>query len=145
MASIRNCNLPEELLYHIDSNVWARQEADGTLRVGMTSYACALAGQLVAATPKKAGKDVEQKQSICTVESGKWVGPVKAPVSGTLVEINQAAIDNPALVNQSPYGEGWLAKIKPTRWEEEKASLVTGAEAIAQIESKMIADGFGGC
>ena len=85
MAIVRGCNLPDELFYHVDSNVWARRETDGTITVGMTSYACALAGQLVAATPKKAGKEIEQNKTLCTVESGKWVGPVKAPVSGELV------------------------------------------------------------
>lgn len=145
MANVRGCNLPDDLYYHVDSNVWARLEADGVITVGMTSCACSLAGQLVAATPKKVGKEVEQKQTICTVESGKWVGPVKAPVSGTLLAINEAAIDRPALVNEDPYGQGWLAKIQPSLWNAEKTSLVTGAEIAAAFEAKMNADGFGGC
>jgi glycine cleavage system H protein len=145
MAIVRGCNLPDDLFYHVDSNVWARLEADGAITVGMTSYACSLAGQLVAATPKKIGKDVEQKQTICTVESGKWVGPIKAPVSGKLIAINELAIDKPSLVNEDPYGNGWLAKIQPSRWEAEKASLVTGADIAAVFEAKMNADGFGGC
>ncbi len=145
MAIVRGCSLPDDLFYHVDSNVWARLEADGTITVGMTSYACSLAGQLVAATPKKIGKDVEQKQTICTVESGKWVGPIKAPVSGKLIAINEPAIDKPTLVNEDPYGHGWLAKIQPNRWDAEKASLVTGADIAAVFEAKMNADGFGGC
>ncbi len=145
MAIVRGCNLPDDLYYHVDSNVWARLEADGVVTVGMTSCACTLAGQLVAATPKKVGKAVEQKQTICTVESGKWVGPVKTPVSGQLVAINEAAIERPALVNEDPYGQGWLAKIQPSRWEAEQASLVTGAEIATAFEAKMNADGFGGC
>ena len=145
MAIVRGCNLPDDLFYHVETNVWARLEADGAISVGMTSYACSLAGQLVAATPKKIGKDVEQKQTICTVESGKWVGPVKAPVSGKLIAINEPAIDKPSLVNEDPYGQGWLAKIQPSRWDDEKASLVTGADVAAVFEAKMNADGFGGC
>lgn len=145
MAIVRGCNLPDDLFYHVDSNVWARLEADGAITVGMTSYACSLAGQLVAATPKKIGKDVEQKQTICTVESGKWVGPIKAPVSGKLIAINEPAIDKPTLVNEDPYGYGWLAKLQPSRWDAEKASLVTGADIAAVFEAKMNADGFGGC
>lgn len=145
MANVRGCNLPDELYYHVDSNVWARLEADGAITIGMTAYACSLAGQLVAATPKKVGKDVEQKQTICTVESGKWVGPVKTPVSGKLIAINEAAIDTPAQVNEAPYGQGWLARVMPSHWETEKASLVTGAEIATLFEAKMNADGFGGC
>ncbi len=145
MAIVRGCQLPDDLFYHVDSNVWARLESDGSIIVGMTAYACSLAGQLVAATPKKIGKEIEQKQTICTVESGKWVGPIKAPVSGQLIEINEPAIDKPTLINEDPYGRGWVAKIQPKRWDVEKASLVTGAEIAAVFEAKMNTDGFGGC
>lgn len=145
MAIVNGCNFPDDLFYHIEGNVWARLEADGTVTVGMTAFACALAGQLVAATPKKRGKEVEQMQTLCTVESGKWVGPVKAPVSGTLIEVNEAAIDKPPLVNEDPYGRGWLVKIQPNRWGVEKTGLTTGAEITPVFEAKMNADGFGGC
>ena len=145
MANVRGCNLPDDLYYQIDDNVWARIEADGVITLGMTSYACALAGQLVAATPKKIGKQVDQGKTICTVESGKWVGPVKAPVSGELIAINETVTDKPALVNEDPYGAGWMAKIKPIQWETEKQNLIHGAAIAAAFEAKMNADGFGGC
>ena len=61
MANVRGCNLPDDLFYHADSNVWARLEVDGAITVGMTSYACSLAGQLVAATPKKNGQNCRTK------------------------------------------------------------------------------------
>ena len=145
MANVRGCVLPDELYYHVESNVWARLEDDGSLTLGMTSYACALAGQLVAVTPKKAGRDIEQGKTVSTVESGKWVGPVKAPVGGELLAVNEAVSDTPRLVNEDPYGRGWMAKLKPKYWETEKDSLVTGI-AVAQVfEAKMHADGFGGC
>ena len=145
MASVRNCNLPDDLYFHVDGNVWARLEADGTITLGMTSYACALAGQLVAATPKKIGKQIEQNKTVFTVESGKWVGPVKAPVSGELIEINEAVSVKPGLVNEDPYGAGWMAKIKPADWESESGKLVSGAAIGPAFEGKMNADGFGGC
>ena len=53
MASVKNCNLPDELYYNVENNVWVRKEGDGTVTIGMTSYACALAGEVVAYTPKK--------------------------------------------------------------------------------------------
>ena len=145
MASVRGCILPDDLYYHIESNVWARLESDGNVTIGMTSYACALAGQLVAATPKKPGREIEQFKTVSTVESGKWVGPVKAPVGGELLAVNEAVSDKPTLVNEDPYGRGWMAKIKPHRWQTEVASLVTGAEVATLFEAKMHADGFGGC
>jgi len=145
MASVKNCNLPEDLHYNIENNVWARRDADGTVTVGMTAYACALAGEVVAYTPKKIGRSVEQNKSAATVESGKWVGPVKAPVSGEVVAINDAVSASPKSINADPYGNGWLVKIKPANWDAEVAGLVTGAAVAPGFEQKMAADGFAGC
>lgn len=145
MASVRGCFLPDDLYYHVESNVWARLEEDGSVTLGMTSYACALAGQLVAVTPKKPGREIEQFKTVSTVESGKWVGPVKAPVGGELLAINEALNDKPALVNEDPYGRGWMAKIRPSQWQTEKTSLITGPDISSVFEAKMQADGFGGC
>lgn len=145
MGAVRGCNIPEDLYYNVENNVWARREDDGTVTVGMTSYACSLAGQIVSYTPKKVGKDVKQDKSCATVESGKWVGPVKAPVAGEVTAINDAVSANPGLINQDPYGDGWLVKMKAGDWDGESGALVTGGGALSAFESKMEADGFGGC
>jgi len=145
MATVKGCNLPDDLYYNVENNVWARREADGTVLVGMTAYACALAGQIVSFTPKKAGKAIEQNKSVATVESGKWVGPVKAPVSGEVVAVNEELAGKPATINGDPYGAGWMVKMKPSKWDTESASLVTGAAALGAFEAKMTAEGFAGC
>ncbi len=145
MGAVRGCDIPEDLLYNIESNVWVRKEADGTATVGLTSYACSLAGQIVSYTPKKVGKSVKQDKSCATVESGKWVGPAKTPVGGEVVATNDAVTAKPGLINEDPYGEGWLVRIKPDDWDGESADLKTGGDALAAFESKMDADGFGGC
>lgn len=145
MASVRNCNLPQDLYYNVAGNVWARQEADGSVTVGMTAYACALTGEVVAFTPKKPGRAVEINKSVGTVESGKWVGPVKAPVSGELLAVNEAVVANPKAINADPYGAGWLVRLKPTGWQAEQASLVTGAAVAPAFEARMANDGFAGC
>ncbi|QKT04385.1 glycine cleavage system protein GcvH [Ectothiorhodospiraceae bacterium 2226] len=145
MGAVRGCNIPEDLMYNVENNVWVRKEGDGTVTVGMTSYACSLAGQIVSYTPKKVGKDVKKDKSCATVESGKWVGPVKAPVAGEVTAINDAVASKPGLINEDPYGDGWLVKMKPSDWDGESADLVTGSDALSAFESKMDADGFGGC
>jgi glycine cleavage system H protein len=145
MANVRGCELPDGLYYDVEDNVWARLEEDGALVIGMTSYACSLSGQIVAFTPKKVGKAVERKRSLSTVESGKWVGPVKAPVGGGIVAVNEALFDDPGVINADPYGAGWLLRIKPTDWEGERGALVSGMEIAAAFEAKMNEDGFGGC
>jgi len=145
MASVKNCNLPDDLYYNVENNVWARKEADGTVTIGMTAYACALAGEVVAYTPKKVGRSVELNKSAATIESGKWVGPVKTPVAGEVVAINDAVSANPKSINADPYGNGWLVKFRPANWDGDAASLVTGAAVTKAFEAKMAADGFAGC
>lgn len=145
MASVRGCALPEDLFYNVESNVWCRREADGSVTVGMTAYAVSLAGPIVAFTPKAVGRRVEQDRSVATVESGKWVGPVKAPVSGEVIAVNERLDTQPGLVNEDPYGAGWMVQMKPSDWDEEVSTLLTGASARAAFEAKMEAEGFGGC
>lgn len=145
MGVVRGCNIPEDLHYNIENNVWARREPDGTVTVGLTAYACSLAGEIVAYTPKKAGKAIDKDKSCATVESGKWVGPVKSPVAGEVVAVNEAVSAKPSLINKDPYGEGWIVKLKPSNWDEDSKGLKTGQEALAAFEAKMQADGFKGC
>jgi glycine cleavage system H protein len=145
MASVKNCNLPDDLYYNVENNVWARREADGTVTVGMTAYACALAGEIVAYTPKKVGRTVDLNKSLATVESGKWVGPVKAPVGGEVLAVNDALAGNAKGINADPYGGGWLIKLKPANWDADSAGLVTGSGVGPAFEAKMQADGFAGC
>ena len=144
MGAVRGCDIPEDLSYNVDNNVWARQEGD-VVTIGMTSYAAALAGQIVSYTPKKVGKAVKKDKSCSTVESGKWVGPAKSPIAGEVLEINDAVSSKPSLINEDPYGEGWLVKIKASDWAGESGDLVTGGDAAAAFESKMDSDGFDGC
>ncbi|MDH5300919.1 MAG: glycine cleavage system protein GcvH [Gammaproteobacteria bacterium] len=145
MGDVRGCKIPDDLSYSVDNNVWVRKEADGNVTVGMTSYAASLAGQIVSYTPKKVGKDVKKDKSCATVESGKWVGPAKSPVSGEVTAVNDAVSASPGTINADPYGAGWLVKIKPENWDGDSADLVTGAAALAAFEAKMNADGFAGC
>ena len=145
MATVRGCNLPDDLYYNVENNVWARKESDGTITVGMTSYACSLAGEIVSYTPKKVGKEIEKNKSVCTVESGKWVGPVKAPVTGEVVATNPDVAAKPGTINADPYGSGWLVKMKPSSWDGDSGALVTGGGVASAFEAKMNADGFGGC
>ncbi|MDA8390327.1 MAG: glycine cleavage system protein GcvH [Gammaproteobacteria bacterium] len=145
MGAVRGCNIPEDLSYNVDNNVWARREADGTVTIGLTAYACSLAGEIVAYTPKKAGKDIAKDKSCATVESGKWVGPVKTPVTGAITAVNDAVASKPGLINKDPYGEGWVVKMKPSDWDGESKTLKTGGDALKAFDTKMEAEGFKGC
>ena len=145
MALVRGCEIPDHLHYHVEHNVWVQMLPSGDIRIGMTSYACSLSGEIVAITPKKVGKHVKKDRSCATVESGKWVGPVKLPVAGEVVQINPMVGSDPGIINRDPYGEGWIAIIKPDDWAADCGELLTGDAALQALENKMDQDGFGGC
>src|SRR5579863_809963 len=116
MATVRGCNLPDELLYDVQNHIWFQELGDGSVKVGMTAVATAMAGKLVAFTPKAVGKDVKAGKSCATIESGKWVGPAKVASGGTVVQINEELVATPSIANGDPYGRGWLLVMKPDDW-----------------------------
>ena len=145
MATVKGCNLPDDLLYDVENHIWFKELGDGTVRVGMTAVATAMAGKLVAYTPKGVGKDVKAGKSCATVESGKWVGPAKVAAAGSVVAINEALAATPSIANADPYGEGWLIILKPEDWDSVKGGLVARTQIAGPYEAKMTADGFAGC
>lgn len=145
MPKVKGCNLPDELLYDVDNHIWFREMGDGTVKLGMTTVATALAGQLVAFTPKKAGKTIDAGKSCATVESGKWVGPAKSAAAGEVVQVNDTLIAKPSIANDDPYDAGWMIVLKPTDWASVKSNLTPGTAVAPKYEAKMAADGFAGC
>ena len=145
MAAVRGCEFPEDLLYDVENNIWYRENDDNSVTVGMTSVAAAMAGQIVAITPKRAGRKVTPGRSCATIESGKWVGPAKLLSGGQVIEVNAEISGSPGLANSSPYGDGWLLKVQVDDWESIKAQLTAGSQIAEPYEAKMQADGFDGC
>jgi glycine cleavage system H protein len=145
MPDVRGCPLPDDLLYDVDNHIWFKEVGDGTVKIGMTTVATAMAGQLVAFTPKKVGREVQAGKSCATVESGKWVGPAKSAAGGEVAAVNEALVAKPSLANEDPYGAGWMVIIKPADWAAVKPALVPGTAVAAPYEAKMAADGFAGC
>lgn len=119
---------------------WAKLEPDGRIRVGFTDLAQKLAGKIRFIRIKPRGISVDQGKDVATLETGKWVGPVESPVSGTVDEINGSLRTKPQILNQDPYGEGWVVVLKPSNLEELK-NLVHGESAIdwykKEIEKKV--------
>jgi glycine cleavage system H protein len=145
MSNVRGCNLPDDLYYLIDKHVWAKPMGGGVVRVGITSVAGKLSGGKLAAITVKAkniGTEVMQKKSIATVESSKFVGPVPAPITGVLQKANEKLVTDPNLAVSDPYGEGWVAEMQTSDWDNEVGALVTGANGIAAYQAKLEADGI---
>ena len=144
MTTDSGCNLPEDLFYLIDKHVWAKPVEGGLVRVGMTTVAAKLSGGKLAAITvktKNIGQEVKQGKSLATVESSKFVGPVPAPVTGVLLRANDKLAADPNIAVADPYGEGWIAEMQPTDWENEKGALATGADGLAKYQAKLDADG----
>ena len=144
MPTVRGCHLPDDLLYDVANHIWFTETGDGTVRLGMTSVATAMAGNLVAFTPKKVGRSVKAGRSCATVESGKWVGPAKSAAGGEVVEVNEALVEEPSLANQDPYA-AWMVVLRPDDWDGVKPTLTPGTDVAAPYEVKMDEDGFAGC
>ncbi len=123
-------DIPADLLY-TDEHEWVRLEGDVAV-VGITDYAQHELGDVVYVELPEVGSTVEQGKPFGVVESVKAASDLYAPVSGEVVEVNTALEDAPELVNDDPYGEGWMIKVRPSNWEAEKANLLD-AEAYRRL------------
>ena len=126
---------PEGLLYSAD-HLWVKKE-DGSVRVGVTDMAQQAAGSILFVRLMPKGRQVESGKPLGTMETGKWVGPLKSPLSGTIVEANEALKTQPKLLNEDPYGKGWLAVLQPSKPDDELKNLMTDPariEKFAQAE-----------
>jgi glycine cleavage system H protein len=105
-------NTPANLFY-TTSDEWLRQESDGTITIGITDYAQHELGEIVYVELPEIGARINEGSPFGVVESVKAVGELHSPVAGSIVATNEGTADNPSLVNESPYEEGWLVRIKP--------------------------------
>ena len=112
---------PEDLKYHPEHD-WARIEGDRAT-FGITWYAQDALGEVVFFDPPSVGSNVTKDQAYAEVESVKAVSDVFAPLSGEVLEVNQGLSDTPESVNDDPYGEGWMVKVKLTDPSEVDALL----------------------
>ena len=104
---------PDDLLYHAEHD-WARIDEDDLARAtfGITWYAQDQLGEVVFFEPPAPGTQLHKDEPYTEVESVKAVSDVVAPLSGEVVEVNQAVSENPGLINEDPYGEGWLVRVR---------------------------------
>ena len=102
---------PEDLRY-TPEHEWARLE-NGVVTIGITRYATEQLGDVVFVELPEVGRKLEALKPFGVVEAVKTVSDLFAPVAGQVVEVNGALTDNPALVNQEPFGDGWMIRVKP--------------------------------
>ncbi len=104
-------SIPENLKY-TSEHEWAREEGELVV-IGITDYAQGSLGELVYIELPSEGDEINKGDSFGAVESTKSVSDLFAPLSGEVVEVNDALLDAPEIINEDPYGEGWLIKVKP--------------------------------
>jgi glycine cleavage system H protein len=117
-----DANYPDDLRYH-DQHDWARLEGDEHAVLGITWYAQDSLGEVVFYDGPEVGASIQKDSSYAEVESVKAVSDVIAPMSGEIVEINDSLADTPEKINDDPYGEGWLVKVRLTSPAEAEALL----------------------
>ncbi len=142
---IKGCEIRKDLYYRVGDHTWVKPEEGGTVLVGMTDVAQNMAGELLHAKIKKVGTKRPKGRPIATVESSKWVGPVKTPVSGEVIEVNDEVQQDATIINRSPYDEGWLVRIKPSDLEAELAEMVTGDAAVEAYREKFETEDIKAC
>jgi glycine cleavage system H protein len=131
---IQGYNMPDDLYYE-ENHFWVKEEGD-LLVMGMDDFAQKTAGEIVYVQLPDEGKKLKVTKKFASLESGKWLGKVFAPVNGELVEVNEELETSPELINQDCYGKGWMYKIDPSD-KSELGDLIQGQEA---VEKWVLAD-----
>jgi len=119
-------NVPSNLKF-AESHEWVLDNGDGTVTVGISDHAQELLGDVVFVELPEVGREVEKGEEFSLVESVKAASDIYAPISGEVVAVNEALEDAPETVNEAPYADGWIAKIKLSDAAEVEALLAADA------------------
>jgi glycine cleavage system H protein len=135
MAEIKGYNMPDELYYHKD-HAWARLE--GTrVTVGMNDFFQKESGDIVFVDLPDEEDEVSQGEICGKIQSRKWIGNLVAPVSGEIVEVNEDLEDDSSLINNDPYGEGWILVIEASGLDSELDNLMQGNALVDFIDAEV--------
>ena len=124
--------IPKTLKYS-KTHEWVREDED-VITIGITDHAQCMLGDLVYVELPEPELTLEEGQECAVVESVKAAADVYSPISGEVVEINEALLENPQLVNEDPYGKGWLFRIRP--FEKKLKDLLTADQYTKQVASE---------
>ena len=128
MVKVDDYEVAEGLFYHKE-HLWARIE-DGKARIGMTDFALKKIREIVWVELPNVGDNITQNESFGTMESVKATQDLVAPVSGTIQEVNEKLKSKPGLLNEDPYGEGWILIVNPTNIDAELKEIMDFSAAV---------------
>jgi len=130
---INHCIFPESLLYDAENFVWAKVNTSKVITIGITTILTSIAGKLSYIKLKKPGTEIIKGRSIGTIESVKYFGVIRSPISGRIVEVNDFVISEPKLVNDFPYTHGWITKIEGSNIRDD----LNGLEEIENCHNRI--------
>lgn len=136
-VQIDHCEFPDDLLYDLENNVWVKLGSDTRVKLGITSVHAALAGRLNKVTFKPLGINLEKARGVATIESARFFGVVRTPLTGTLAGVNSRLESEPKLANDSPYVLGWFAEILWNSDTKDLQSLVEPKQAAELIRDQI--------
>ena len=112
MVRIRTFEFPDDLYYLVEHDTWARRDADGRVTVGLTSLGAHISGEFIEFMPKAVGTEIDRERSLGVLEMSKVIRAVRSPLAGTVAASNLRATQRAKLINEDPYGDGWLIKVR---------------------------------
>ncbi|MCP3808901.1 MULTISPECIES: glycine cleavage system protein GcvH [Paenibacillus] len=125
----------KQQLWYTDEHEWVQRTENGTLRIGITDFAQHQLGDIVFVELPEVGVTIEQGAEIGTIESVKTVSDLFAPVTGTVLKVNEALESTPELVNESPYEKGWMIEVEMGKDVEEALGKLLSADQYEQLIS----------
>lgn len=128
---------PSELYYEPEQHLWARRESDGRVVVGIDVLGLENLGELAFVSLGKVRQLVRRGESLGSLEAAKMTGEVASPIGGRIVARNDDVLANPRLVNDDPYGAGWLVVLEPDDWESDACQLLHGEAVAPWVEGEL--------
>jgi len=136
MAKIDRYEMPDDLYYTTD-HAWVREEGR-RIRIGVTDFMQQMAGEITFIRVPRAGKDMEEGKTLCTLQSGKWAGKILVPMQVLVVDVNKDLAANSQLLNSDPYGRGWIAVLEPADLTGGLAKLLRGDRAADWLRGEIV-------
>ncbi len=135
---ILGCPLPEDRLYDVEEGVWWKADSgDGTARLGVMASRAAFAGTFRELTFRSVDGTLDRGRSVATVESARYTGAVRLPVAAEIVERNERLRQRPRLLNDRPYDDGWVVRVRPADPGAPARTLATAEQVRGAVEEEI--------
>jgi glycine cleavage system H protein len=136
-VQVDGCDVPEDRLYEFDTDVWLRSDPDGLATIGITQALASFAGRFQTVTFRDLAGPTERGRSVATLESVRFTGPVRLPVEATVVDRNAALLGRPKLLNDAPFTDGWVVRVRAARPGEAERLLETADRIRERLAARL--------